>query len=253
MQKKDSLLIGIGSTILLLVIFIIFQSLDASFLKLPIHWLALALLPALFSLIIGGYISKFKGFGVELESAIQAPVTSLDLTASDALADIPGDEKRSMTYLDNMSRSKANSIRWLLFTSGKRDYYGEWAVNEYLRRLPNLEFFEIRSKSGEIICFIPIEAFKNNIQDMDDQFDSDRIRSFIEAINEDRVASEFADLSITLRIQSNAGLVDVLKRMRSENTKLAAVISETGRYIGVVFARDIESRIADSVLNTQKG
>jgi len=88
---------------------------------------------------------------------------------------------------------------------------------------------------------------------MDDQFDSDRIRSFIEAINEDRVASEFADLSITLRIQSNAGLVDVLKRMRSENTKLAAVISETGRYIGVVFARDIESRIADSVLNTQKG
>jgi CBS domain containing-hemolysin-like protein len=48
-------------------------------------------------------------------------------------------------------------------------------------------------------------------------------------------------------------LVDVLKKMRSENTKLAAVISETGRYIGVVFARDVESRIADSVLNTSKG
>ncbi len=253
MEKKDSLLIGIGSTILLLIIFIIFQSQDASFLKLPIHWLALALSPALFSLIIGGYIGKFKGFGVELESAIKAPITSLDLTASDALADIPGDEKKSMNYLDNMSRSKANSIRWLLFISGKRDCYGEWAVKEYLRRLPNLEFFEIRSKSGEIICFIPIEAFKTNMENIDDQFDSNRIRSFIEAINEDSVPSEFADLSITLRIQSNAGLVDVLKRMRSENTKLAAVISETGRYIGVVFARDIESRIADSVLNTQKG
>ena len=34
---------------------------------------------------------------------------------------------------------------------------------------------------------------------------------------------------------------------------VAAVISQTGRYLGVVFARDIERRISDSVLTTHRG
>ncbi len=253
MKKEQILLLGSGITIALLILFFVLQSYEPSFLKLPTHWLALALLPAIFALFIGGYISKFKGFGVELESALQAPVTTLDLTASDAVADIPGDEKKSMMYLENMSKDRAISIRWLLFTSGKRDYYAPDAVKEYLERLPNLEFLEIRSQLGEIVCFIPVDAFRINSQDTNEQFDFDRTRAFVEAINENRVPSEFADVSVTLRVQSNASLVDVLKKMRSENTKLAAVISETGRYIGVVYARDVERRIADSVLNTKKG
>ncbi len=253
MKNPKILLFGFVISTLLLVIFFVSQSLNASFLKLPIHWLALALLPALFSLFIGGYINKFKGFGVELESAIQAPVTTLDLTASDAVADIPGDEKKSIMYLENMSKSKANSIRWLLFISGKRDYYGDWAVKKYLEMLPNLEYLEVRSQLGELVCFIPVDTFRKESQNTNERFDIDRIRVFVDAINENRVLSEFADVSVTLRVQSNTSLVDVLKKMRSENTKFAAVISETGRYIGVVFARDVESRIADSVLNVKKG
>jgi len=70
---------------------------------------------------------------VELESAIQAPVTTLDLTASDAVADIPGDEKKSMMYLENMSKNKANSIRWLLFKSGKRDKQSLLPKSEFLQ------------------------------------------------------------------------------------------------------------------------
>ena len=151
-----------------------------------------------------------------------------------------------------MPRNKTNSIRWLLFMLGKKDYYGESAVKRYLEELPNLEFLEIRSQLGDIVCFIPVDAFRIDSRDPNEEFDIDRIKVFVEAINENRVPSEFADVSITLRVQSNASLVDVLKKMRSENTKLAAVISETGRYIGVVLARDVESRIADSVLNTKK-
>ena len=103
MKKEKILLLGSGIATVLLILFFVFQSYDASFLKLSAQWLALALLPAIFALFIGGYISKFKGFGVELESALQAPVTTLDLTVSDAVADIPGDEKKSIMYLDNMS------------------------------------------------------------------------------------------------------------------------------------------------------
>lgn len=182
-----------------------------------------------------GYISKFKGFGVELESALKAPVTTLDLTASDAVADIPGDEKKSIMYLDNMSRDKARSIRCLLFTSGKRHYYAPYTVKEYLERLPNLEFLEIRTQTGDIVCFIPVDALRIPGQDTNGQFDSDRIHVLVNAIEENRAPTEFADAAVTLRVQNNMSLVDVLKIMRSENSKLAAVISETGRYIGVVF------------------
>lgn len=255
MKKEKILSTGIGISIFLNLLFFVSQSFDAPFLKLPVHWLVLALLPVILSLFIGGYINKFKGFGVELESAIKAPVTTLDLDlkASDAVANIPGDEKKSIMYLDNMSKEKAKTIRWLLFTTGKRDYYGAWTVKQYLERLPNLEFFEVRSKMGDIICFVPVEAFQIDSQNENEKFDIERIEDFVAAINENKVPSEFSDVTITLKVQSNASLVDVLKKMRSENTKLAAVISETGRYIGVVFAHDVESRIADSVLNTSKG
>jgi len=77
--------------------------------------MAISILPLLLTLFLGGFITRFKGLGIELESTLKAPVTSLKLTASDAIIDSPGNEKSSMMYLDNLSMEEKLSSRWLLF------------------------------------------------------------------------------------------------------------------------------------------
>jgi len=102
MKKENALIIGAIISLILLAVFGWLQTKDSKLLQLPSQWLAMAVLPIIVALFIGGFINRFKGFGVELESTLKAPVASLSLTAYDAVADIPGDEKRSFMYLEGL-------------------------------------------------------------------------------------------------------------------------------------------------------
>jgi hypothetical protein len=248
MKKKGTLVFGAIVSIVLLLVLGVLQTVDAQFLRLPIHWLAIAILPVLFALFTGGFITRFKGFGVELETTLKAPVGSLNLTASDAVADIPGDEKRSLSYLHGLSNDKKLATKWLLLRSGRENYYTAHGIEEYLRALPNIQYFEVRSESGDIICFIPISVFRDDTQQYNDNIKRDSLRRFITAIEDDNVTDSFLGSTITLKVKSEQGLVDVLKAMRAENVELAAVVSTRGRYLGVIFADEVERRIADTVL-----
>jgi hypothetical protein len=202
----------------------------------------------LVALFAGGVITHFKGFGVELETTLKTPVASLDLTASDAVADIPGDEKESYMYLEGLSNDKKLATRWLLFMSGRRNYYDSHAIEEYLRQLPNIQYFEIRSESGGIICFIPISVFRPETHKYNDNINHNNIYRLIKAIEEGNVPAAFPDSAITLKVTSEQNLVDVLKAMRAEKADFAAVVSPSGKYLGVVLANEVERKIADSVL-----
>lgn len=250
-QKRNTLIVGAISSLVLLSAFGWMQANDSRFLQLPAQWLAIAILPIVVALFIGGFITRFKGFGVELESTLKAPVNSLDLTASDAVADIPGDEKRSFMYLDELPREKKKAIRWLLFKSGKSGYYTANGIERYMRELPNIEYFEIRSETGDFLCFIPIDAFRETNNHHEDRINYDKLEKLIEAIEEDKVSSAFSESAITLKVSSEQGLIDVIKTLRSEKTEFAAVVSPNGKYLGVVFANEVERRITDSVLATQ--
>jgi hypothetical protein len=113
-SKKKVLIIGSVISIIFISLFGYLQILDSKFLKLPPHWIAIAILPVLISLFVGGFITRFKGFGVELEAALQAPVTSQNLIVADSVADIPGDEKGSLLYLSKLPDEKKHAIRRLL-------------------------------------------------------------------------------------------------------------------------------------------
>ena len=75
MASRRVLVLASSLSALLLLLFGVFQQLGAAFLSLPAQWLLIAVLPVVVALFIGGYISRFKGFGVELEAALTAPVT----------------------------------------------------------------------------------------------------------------------------------------------------------------------------------
>ena len=243
-RKGFALVVASLLSVILLLGFGALQEFDAAFLRLSPQWLLVALFPIVVALFVGGYVSRFKGFGVELEAAIGAPVATVNLTASELVADIPGDEKRSISYLNNLSREKARSLWWLLFTSGRVGYYTAFALEQYLERLPNLDFLEVRYENGGILGFLPIASIKGP----DDEPDRDRLEAFISAVENGDLGSAFPGEATTLQVRTDESMVDVLRKMRSERAEFAAVVSQAGRYQGVVLARDLERRIADSVL-----
>jgi len=247
------MLIGASVSVVLLLLFGLLQEREAKFLSLSSQWIVVSIMPILVALFVGGYITKFKGFGVELESALKETVsTSIELKATDAIADIPGDEKQSMEYLHRLSRTKALSIRWLVFELARRNYYSPYGIREYLMKLPNIEFFEVRTSKGEFVCYIPIGYFKKEGEiDEYELFDMNKMRQFVDAIEEGNVKESFAGIAISVFVKSSDSLVQVLKTLRNEHANMAAVISESGRYLGVLFSHDVERKIADAVLRSQ--
>jgi hypothetical protein len=250
-SKKKVLIIGSVISIIFISLFGYLQILDSKFLKLPPHWIAIAILPVLISLFVGGFITRFKGFGVELEAALQAPVTSQNLIVADSVADIPGDEKGSLLYLSKLPDEKKHAIRRLLFRSGRQNYYTPNGIVNYIQQLPNLEYFDIRKESGEFICFLPVSSFRNQpFPPQPVPLNHDNIELLANAIQNDDVPVSFKESAITLKVSNDQSLVNVLKIMRIENVELAAAISTDGMYSGVIFATDIERQIANSVLAT---
>lgn len=253
MKNSTKLAIGILLSTVLLIALAILQSLDAKFLQLEVHWIALAIAPVVVALFAGGFITRFKGFGLELETALQTPVASLNLTASDAVADIPGDEKRSFSYLDTLSKEKKLAVNWLLLRSGRQHFYTANGIETYVRELPNIKYFEVRSEADEFICFLPMTIFRDESDHYGGNLRHDKMQQLIEAIEKDCVPDSFRGSTITLQVQSNQSLVEVLRKMRLENADFAAVMSPGGQYLGVLFASEVEKRIAESVLNAKSG
>ncbi len=225
------------------------------FLTLPTQWIFVAVLPILVALFVGGYITKFEGFGVKLETDLKAPVSgTVELKATDALAEIPRSDKESIIHLQNMSREKVLSIKWLIFEQGRTDY-SPHTIQFYLEKMSNLEFFEVRTKKGKFVCFIPVSYFKdgeeNIIRRNRIDFDNEKLIRFVNALETENILDQFSNVAVSSTVKSSDSLVQVLKILRDEQVDLAAVISKSNRYIGVLFRSDVEKRVIDVVLNNQ--
>ena len=81
MERQDIILIsGIIVSIILLIIFGLLQHYQAKFMTLSNQWIFLSILPIIVALFVGGYITKFKGFGVEFQ--LQQKIKALDIRAN---------------------------------------------------------------------------------------------------------------------------------------------------------------------------
>ncbi len=66
-KKYEPIIYGLVISLVILLILLLLQHYSASLLNLETRWLVVAGVPIIIALIIGGYIYKFKGFGIELE------------------------------------------------------------------------------------------------------------------------------------------------------------------------------------------
>jgi hypothetical protein len=73
-KSRTALLIGSAGSLLVLAAVLALQADHASILKLPSQWLALAAIPVVLGLVLGGYLGKFSFAGIEVEAPPLKPV-----------------------------------------------------------------------------------------------------------------------------------------------------------------------------------
>ena len=240
-------------SIVLLSVFSALQIIDSSILKLETKWLLISGAPLLVALIAGGYIAKFKGFGIELESKLNSPVKTLTLKATDVIAGIAGDNKQSVDRLPNFTDDQIERTKRLSFISGRDNYYGTDAIIRYMEKLRNLEYLEVKTESGEFICLLPASEFKSNNENRCNvEISHNKVSRFRRALEENKVTKDYSHVCIKLTVGQDEGLLDVLQKLRNINQKIAVVVNSDGQFIGILTERDIEHRIADDVLYSKR-
>jgi hypothetical protein len=73
-RDRRALIVGSIVSLIVLAGVLILQADRASILKLPSQWLALAAIPVVIGLVMGGYIGKFSFAGIEVEAPSLKPV-----------------------------------------------------------------------------------------------------------------------------------------------------------------------------------
>jgi len=246
-NEHTAMSVGAIVSLLMLSAFFFFQYQQASILKLESRWLIASGVPILAALFIGGYIKRFKGFGVELEASLHKPVSNLELTATEGMAEIQGDEKRTINYLHNLSPSQRRRISRLSFVLGRTNYYKTYAVEQYIRELDRLRYFEVKNNEGKFVALLSISDFKNN-----NEINYEAVDNFIRALEEMNIKQAYGDLLITLSISEGVDLIDALRLLRSKRTKRVAVTDENGAFLGLLTESSIEKRIVDNVLSAKE-
>ncbi len=238
---------GAVTSLVLLVILLILQGLDAPILQLETRWLALATLPAIIGLLVGGVIKRFSGFGIELEAILEAPIDRIMVAAQAAAAELPADEKRSIGYLQSITEERRREIRRLSFALGRQHYYASEVVRQYLDAFPQLEFLEIQRPDGSFDSLLPIAALRPRRDALDDE----AIHNFVASLERGDLRHTYGSELITETVSANQELVHVLPRVRRARFGLLPVIDERGHLIGVITTASIEREIANAVLRAR--
>jgi hypothetical protein len=220
------------------------QAEDWAILKLKAHWLGIALLPVLVALVAGGYIRRLHGFGFEIEAALREPVFKPELIAEDLLDDQSGDMKQSFEHIRTLRQDRKLAMRRLGFRSGRKDYYTEGAITQYLDALPNLQVFELRTAEEHLLAVADTAQFREPDGSYNWQLLQDFVR-FVEAGEQSRLLTAGRP---KVAVRPDAALLDVLRKVRISGANFAAVEAADGRYLGLVFADGMEREIADALL-----
>jgi hypothetical protein len=244
MGKYSPLILsGVASLVLLLVLGAM-QAKDWAILKLEAHWLGIALLPVLVVLVAGGYLRRLHGFGIEIEAALREPVFRPDLIAEDLLEHQSGGMKESFEQIRPLSRDRKLALRRLGFRSGQENYYTDGAIAQYLDALPNLQVFELRTAEERLLAVADTAQFR----EPDGSYNWQLLHDFVHFVETGEQSRLLRTGRPKVAVRPDAALLDVLRKVRINGADFAAVEAADGRYLGLVFADDMEREIADAVL-----
>jgi len=233
----------------LLSLFIFLHAKGSKLLTLESKWLFISCLPILIALIVGGYIYKFKGFGIELETSLKNPIEEDDLIgkvdykAKDVIESESSIVRGSTSDLITMTDSQRQTTERLSFVNGRRNYYGVKAIRDYIELLPNLKYIEIKKSDGKFFGLMKVEQLKKN-NTLSDQ----KIKKFIEGIEKKNLPERFGDDIILESVDIETSILKLLPKVRKSKFMLLPVTTKNGDLKGIITKQAIEARIADEVI-----
>lgn len=245
-EKNISWWIGVLASIALLLLFLNLQADNSNLLALDVKWLVIALIPLLIALLRSDVIQKFKGFGIELETRLQQPISNISLTARDAAESLPSDAKGRLEHLRNLPQAQRVKIQRLVFRTNRADYYRVEAVKNYLTDLYNVRYLEVVDPSERFVALLPAKIFRKG-----KSIDIQAVEDFLHAITTNDFLTHFKGLAVTETISENEDLLDALQKLRKSSYDFLPVIGEGGRLLGVVTLNAVERKIADEVLSVR--
>ena len=238
LDKHETIAVGAAISAALLVLLLIFQALSASILSLETRWLLVAATPLLIALLAGGYIKSFKGFGVEIEASLRKPVSSVPLTAVQAMQGLPGDVKKSMSYLNSLSPDERMKCQRLSFTLGRTGYVTS-AVKRYLNEMPNLQYLEIKHNDGSLAMLYPAGPIRE---------DSAEPRRLVEWLKNPDYESPPATSPITATVSTDTELMKSMQKMHAEDIDQLGVVDSGGRFQGILTRQIVAEKIIEEVI-----
>lgn len=227
--------------LILVVIALINYKINNEF-RIESSWLALALAPVIIWLLTTQQLSEFSGFGLafKLNEVTSTPV-SLRVDGSAITPEqISREEKGGLGKIESFKR---NRVAALTIEVGRRGYYTNYAIAEYLEELTPFTFFKyvlFVNKSGEFLGIISgiklLEELRNESINLVKLIESSDI-SGINGIS-------------TISVPSGSSKQISLQLMDSHGLSELPVVNEFKSFIGVVERDKITSSIVAQLVSS---
>ena len=251
-EKPRVLLAGVAGSFVAVAGLILVQARWPGLLDIPSAWLGLAVIPVVVGLVVGGYIRTFKGFGIEVEAALDETVSD-DVTAEasqdyDPFADAEehaGDvtdaemvlSKASMGRLQSLEPAEKASFQRLSFRQGFSGYHPS-AVEEHLRELPQVKWIEIDDASGRFLGIIRRKDLE--LHDLD---------RFVGALESASALEQYPSILAAEALDRDTPLRQVALAFKAKDRD-ALPVTQEGRLLGMVERDKIHQKIGEAVVRS---
>lgn len=243
-NKRLYLIYGCILTLAIFIFLFIVKIFCPTLLDIDTKWLIIACLPILIALIVGEYIKKFSGFGVDIEMTAKEPLMH-NPRVIEALHTTLALEKREIERLGDIPTNMRSSYDVLVFRISRVEYYEPYAVQKYLENLPEIKFFELVDMDNKFLSLTKIN--RNEIFD-----NISIIEDFLRYL--DRVSiGEIPKDTTTEAVYRDETIIKTLQTIRLSKKDFIAVIDEKKNLIGVVYEHKLEKCLANVVLRNLVG
>lgn len=211
--------------------------------KVEWAWVAIAITPTVIWLIASGRLSEFTGFGIgltlraasEREFSLSTEGNAIETEA------VASDLKEGFVKLEAMIRERKQA---LVFELGRTGYYNNEAINEYLRRLTEHDFFRyvvFRRADGTFAGLVAARDFQRQLQK-----DLNAV-AVIESGRVDAVAGV-----ITESVKEGATKQEALQKIERLHVPELPVVDAKGAFVGVVSRERLLGSIVLELVTARK-
>lgn len=247
LRRYATLIYGAGLTLILIEVFLYLKHLNTPDADLDLIWLIVAGIPLSLALILGGYLRKSQALGIRLETSLQGPLGRIGMTAGEGIDELPDSQKESDEYLKTFKESKKKEIQRICLTAGSPSHYRADAVKEYLEKLPNLKFIEVRDLNGRFQCLLPAKVFGYK-----SHFDNEAIDRLLLGLEQQKVKELFPYDALSRTIGEDESLLESLEKFRASDFAFLPLLSKGGQFLGIIERETLERRVLDQVVAADK-